>query len=69
MRLTWPQRAALEEAATGGCDLRRVSEPMRQRLIDLAMMDPPLVEVDADRVTATDLGRAQSEDASRKRGE
>ena len=58
MRLTWPQRAALEEAATGGCDLRRVSEPMRQRLIDLAMMDPPVVEVEADRVTATDLGRA-----------
>lgn len=38
-------------------DLRKVSEPMRQRLIDLAMMEPPLVDVDADRVYLTQAGQ------------
>jgi hypothetical protein len=38
-------------------DLRFVSEPLRQRLIDLAMMDPPLVDVDADQVFLTRAGR------------
>lgn len=31
-------------------DLREISEPMRQAIIDLGMMEPPLVEVDADQV-------------------
>ncbi len=34
-------------------DLREISEPMRQRIIDLAMMDPPLVDVDGPRVILT----------------
>jgi hypothetical protein len=34
-------------------DLREISEPMRQRLIDLAMHEPPLVDVDADQVRPT----------------
>jgi hypothetical protein len=38
-------------------DLRGTSEAMRQRLIDLAMMEPPLVDVDADRVFLTAAGR------------
>lgn len=39
-------------------DLRKVSEPMRQRLIDMGMMEPPLVDVDGDHVRLTDAGRA-----------
>lgn len=39
-------------------DLRTVSEPMRQRLIDLGMEEPPLVAVDADRVSITCAGKA-----------
>lgn len=31
-------------------DLREISEPMRQRIIDLAMMEPPLIAVDGPRV-------------------
>ena len=51
--------AIMEELAGGTVmDLRKVSEPMRQRLIDLAMQEPPLVDVDADRVSITDAGRA-----------
>lgn len=34
-------------------DLRYISEPLRQRLIDLAMMEPPLVDVDGPRVFLT----------------
>lgn len=45
----------------GPLDLRKISEPMRQRLIDLAMMEPPLVDADADRVFATDAGRDHGE--------
>jgi hypothetical protein len=37
-------------------DLDDISEPMRQRLIDLAMMEPPLVDVDGPLVYATDAG-------------
>lgn len=39
-------------------DLRRVSEVMRQRLIDLAMQEPPLVDIDADRVFLTEAGKS-----------
>lgn len=53
-------RAVLRHVAdVGTVDLRKISEPFRQRLIDLAMMEPPLVDVDADRVTLTDAGRAE----------
>lgn len=39
-------------------DIRRISEPYRQRAIDLGMMDPPLVEIDGDFLRITDAGRA-----------
>ena len=42
----------------GHMDLRQVSEALRQRLIDMAMNDDPLVRVDADRVYLTEAGRA-----------
>lgn len=45
-------------AENGPLDLRKISEPMRQRLIDLGMMEPPLVDVDADRVFITAAGSA-----------
>ena len=37
-------------------DLREISEPMRQRIIDLAMMDPPLIGVDGPRVVLSGHG-------------
>lgn len=37
-------------------DLRGIGEPMRQRIIDLGMMEPPLVDVDADKVFLTEAG-------------
>lgn len=49
-----------------GSDLRRVTErwrqkliDLRQKLIDLGMREPPLVDVDADRVSITAAGRAE----------
>lgn len=55
-------KAILRQMAAGGpLDLRHVSEPMRQRLIDLAMLEPPLVDVDADRVSLTDAGQRLAE--------
>lgn len=57
-KLTWPQRAALSHVGANVADLRKISEGLRQRLIDLAMMEPPLVDVDADRVSITTAGRA-----------
>jgi hypothetical protein len=53
MTVTDIQAIALRHVAEGNLDLRKISEPMRQRIIDLGMMDPPLVEVDADRVLLT----------------
>ena len=41
-----------------GVDIRKVSEPYRQRIIDLGMMEPPLVQIDADRVSLTADGRS-----------
>lgn len=38
-------------------DLRDVSEGMRQRIIDLAMADRPLVDVDGPRVFVTAHGQ------------
>jgi len=55
-------RAVLRQLSVlGSYDLRHVSEPMRQRLIDLAMLEPPLVDVDADRVSLTEAGRKVAE--------
>jgi hypothetical protein len=44
-------------AKIGPFDLRTVGEPMRQKLIELGMAEPPLVDVDADRVFITKAGR------------
>lgn len=67
-RLTWPMRAALGYIAANegrqgrACRLSRISEPTRQRLIDLAMnFDLPLVDVDGDFVRITPAGRAALE--------
>lgn len=38
-------------------DLREISEPTRQRIIDLGMMEPPLVDVDGPWVFLTKEGR------------
>jgi hypothetical protein len=40
-------------------DLREISEPMRQRIIDLGMMEPALVDVEGDRVFLTPAGFAE----------
>lgn len=56
MTVFWRKRV-LEHLAEVGClDLRKISEPMRQRLIDLAMEEPPLVDVEADQVRLTAAG-------------
>lgn len=43
-------------------DIRQVSEPFRQKAIDLAMMEPALVDIEADRLFVTDAGRKALED-------
>lgn len=64
MKLTWGQKAALQYVAAsegragGGCRLSRIAEPTRQRLIDLAMMEPPLIDTDGDFVRLLPTGRA-----------
>lgn len=58
MTVFWRKRILEHLATVGTVDLRRISEPMRQRLIDLAMEEPPLVEVDADRVSLSEAGRS-----------
>ena len=40
-------------------DLRTISEPMRQKIIDLGMMSPPLVKVDGDEVMLTFFGHVE----------
>lgn len=57
-KLTWPQRAALLTVEDSPADLRKVSDALRHRLVDLGMMEPPLVDVDADRVFITPAGRS-----------
>lgn len=44
--------------SVGHIDLRKASEPLRQRLIALGMCEPPIVDVDADRVFLTEAGKA-----------
>jgi hypothetical protein len=64
MKLTEMQSIVLGHLiAAGHIDVRKISEPHRQRFIDLAMMEPPLVDIDAGRIYATAAGiaRAQSE--------
>ena len=40
-------------------DLRAIGEPMRQVVIDLAMMEPPLVDVEGDSLFLTPDGFAE----------
>lgn len=42
----------------GEVDLREVSEPMRQKIIDLGMNEPPLINVRGDLIACTACGRA-----------
>lgn len=42
-------------------DLRRYSESVRQRAIDLAMREPPLIDIDADHIFLTEAGHAALE--------
>ena len=59
MNWNWTHGAMLRHLAkVGSVDLRKISEPTRQRLIDLGMMEPPLVEVDADCVSLTEAGKS-----------
>lgn len=48
---------ALQDIRARPHDLRRATEPFRQRVIDLGMLEPPLVDVDADRVFITEAGK------------
>ena len=58
MKLTWRQLQVLRDIdARGTVDIRRQIEEYRQRAIDLGMMEPPLVDIEADRLTLTDAGR------------
>lgn len=57
MTVFWRKRVLEHLAQVGSVDLRKISEPMRQRLIDLGMMEPPLVDVIGDRVSLTAAGR------------
>lgn len=49
----------LRHIAERGADLRQVSEAFRQTAIDLAMAEPPLVDIDADRLFVTPAGEAE----------
>lgn len=57
MKISEAHVMALQFVERGTVDLRRISEPTRQKVIDLGMMEPPLVDVDADRVFITRAGR------------
>lgn len=41
-----------------GVDITKVSEPMRQRIIDLGMHEPPLVDIQGDMIDVTAAGLA-----------
>jgi hypothetical protein len=56
--LTTNQLRMLGTVAKRAADLRKISEQYRRLLIDFAMMETPLVDVDADQVFVTDAGRA-----------
>jgi hypothetical protein len=50
-------------------DIRKISEPYRQNAIDLAMMEPPLIDINADQMFATDAGRSAIENRCERCGE
>jgi hypothetical protein len=53
-------------ADQGQIDLRRYSEPVRQRAIDLAMHEPPFIDIDADRIFLTPAGKQALEQRERE---
>lgn len=55
-RLTEAQVIVLAHIGEAPRRISRMSEPFRQRAIDLGMMEPPLVDVDGDWVSATVAG-------------
>ena len=57
-RLSVSHRLVLSKIVRTGLYLREINEGTRQRVIDLGMLEPPLVEVDGDLVTATEAGRS-----------
>lgn len=57
-RLTTAHRMVLSLIRDRTPHIDKVSEAFRQKAIDLAMMEPPLVETDGPRLTITDAGRA-----------
>lgn len=55
------ERNGKRDPATGrrlGLRLGSVSEPMRARIVDLAMMEPPMLDVDGDELYVTIHGSA-----------
>lgn len=59
----WPRRIILQQVATMERSLREMGEPYRQAVIDLGMMEPPLVEVfDGEWVQITEAGRQALQD-------
>jgi len=58
VKLSEAQRAVLQNIADRQwVDIRRISEPYRQAAIDLAMHEPALIDIDADQMYCTPLGR------------
>ena len=57
MKLTHHEKIALTLVGERNVRLERCSETLRQRLIDLAMKEPPLVDTDGPRVFLTEAGR------------
>lgn len=58
-RLTEAQVIVLAHIGEAPRQISRMSEPFRQRAIDLGMMEPPLVDVDGDWVSATAAGSTE----------
>lgn len=57
-KLTWQHEAILSAIhRKRSIDLRQRSEAYRQRVIDMAMMEPPLLDIHGDWIFLTDAGR------------
>jgi len=50
-------RASLRKLSKGALTHRECSDVMRQNYIDMALLDPPLVDVDGDEIRITEAGR------------
>lgn len=56
MRHSSFEQEVLRMIAAGKVRLSTISEPTRQKLIDLAMQDVPLVDIEGDYLTLTRAG-------------